>query len=128
MPATLLGEVGSWGIASDELDNGIIVESIDETSKNQKNWLRDKVGQRTGRADYDESVEIVIKGKVTAATPFSQKLSDDLVLSNLITSTHLQAAAGGRTLIDEVQKGAENEGWKGITVNAELLPFMGADA
>jgi hypothetical protein len=124
MPATLLGTTGTHGIASDESANGLIIESISETSKKQSNFIKDKSGQRVGRADYDESIEIVVKGELTSATPFAQKLSAQLVLANAISAAHLQAATAGKTYIDEVQRERGREDWAGITVNAELLPFF----
>lgn len=122
MSATLLGTVGVWGIASAEA--GMIIESIDDTSKSQKNYVKDKTGSRIGRSDYDESMEITLKGKITSVTPWAQKIGAELAMTNAITSGHLQAATAGMTLIDEVQRTRGIEDWVGITVSAEMLPFF----
>jgi hypothetical protein len=124
MAATLIGTVGTWGIASSEAATGIIIESIDDTSKKQSNYVRDKTGERIGRSDYDESMEIQLKGKMTSSTPFSQKISGNLTMVNTITSGHLQTASAGRTLIDEVQRTRASEDWIGVSVTAEMLPFF----
>jgi hypothetical protein len=122
MPATLLGTVGSWGIASDE--TGLIVEQIDDVSRNEKSYLKDKSGCRIGRADYDESVEIDVKGKLTAASPWSQKIAAALTIANTITSGHLQTASTGQTLVGEVARTRNQEDWRGLSFKAEMLPFF----
>lgn len=124
MSATLLGTVGKWGINSAE--TGLIVEAIDDTSKNKKSYVTDRFGCRTGRSDYDESIEITIRGKLTYASPWAQKLSANLTIANTISTGHLQTSETGRTLIDEVQRTRANEDWQGLVVTAELLPFFGA--
>jgi len=122
MAATLIGTVGIHGITADE--TGLIIESLDDTSKVQKSWMKDKIGQRVGRADFDESIEISIKGSIASATPWSQKLSAVLTLTNTISAGFINAATAGKTLIDEVQRTRKNEGWQGISITAEMLPFF----
>ena len=122
MPATLIGTVGVHGIATAE--TGMIVTKIDDTSKCQKNWMKNNVGERVGRADYDESMEIQIEGQLTAATPWSQKLSAVLTLANTIAASHLTSILTGKTLIDEVKRTRASEAWMGISVSAEMLPFF----
>ena len=122
MAATLLGTVGVWGIASDE--TGIIIEKIDDNSRKESNFVKNKSGERQGRADYDESMEIDIAGKITSASPWSQSISSELVMTNTITAGHLAGAGGGQTLIDEVGRTRANEDWTGITIKAEMLPFF----
>ena len=78
MAATLIGTVGLWGIASDE--TGLIIHKLDDVSRNEKNFLKDKAGCRIGRSDYDESMEIEIEGKLTATSPWSQK-TKELILA-----------------------------------------------
>lgn len=122
MSAALIGTVGVWGIASAETT--IIIEGIDDVSKNQKNFIKDRVGCRIGRADYDESIGITIRGKVPSTGAFAGKLQGALTLTNTIPATHLIAASAGRTLIDEVSKTRANEDWNAITIEAEMLPFF----
>jgi hypothetical protein len=122
MSATLIGTVGIWGIASAE--TVVIIEGLDDVSSNQKNYIKDRVGCRTGRSDYDESIKITVRGKVPATGGFSAKLQGALVLSNTIPATHLIGSGTGRTLIDEVSKTRQNEDWQGITIEAEMLPFF----
>jgi hypothetical protein len=122
MPATLLGTVGVHGIAADE--TGMIIKSLDDTSKNQKNWMKNRVGERVGRADFDESIEIEIKGCITAATPWTQKLSAIITLANTISAAHLQSVLTGKTYVDEVKRSRKDEDWNEISVSAEMLPFF----
>lgn len=122
MPATLIGTVGVHGIAADE--TGLIIKSLDDTSKNQKNWMKNRVGERVGRADFDESIEIEIKGSITAASPWSQKLSAVLTLANTIAATHLNSILTGKTLIDEVKRSRKDEDWNEMAISAEMLPFF----
>jgi len=124
MAATLIGTVGSWGIGSAETTLGIIIEGIDETTKNEKSYIKDKIGQRIGRSEYDESIEVKMKGKMTSSSPFSTKLGANIVLANAITADSLVSNNAGRTLVDEVKRTAENEGWKGVEVDVSFLPFF----
>lgn len=122
MPATLIGLVGLWGIAADE--TGLIIDKLDDNSRNEKNFMKDRVGCRVGRSDYDESIELTVGGKVTATSGWSQKLSAELVLTNTISSAHLQTANTGQTLIDDVQRSRANEDWVKFEIKAEMLPFF----
>lgn len=122
MPATLIGTVGIHGIAADE--TGLIIKSLDDTSKKQSNFMKNRVGERVGRADYDESMEIEIKGCLTAVTPWSQKLSAVLTIVNTISAGFLNATGPGKTLIDEVKRTRKDEDWNEISVSAEMLPFF----
>lgn len=122
MSATLIGTVGVWGIGAAE--TVVIIEGLDDVTKNQKNFIKDRTGCRVGRSDYDESIGITVRGKVPSSTPFAVKLQGALVLVNTIPATHLITANTGRTLVDEVSKTRQNEDWEGITVEAEMLPFF----
>lgn len=122
MAATLTGTVGIHGIASNE--TGLIIEGLDDTSKKQTNWMKDKSGERVGRADYDESIEIELTGCITATSGWSQKLSAVWSLTNTISAAHLNAITTGKTLIDEVKRSRKNEEWNKITVTGEMLPFF----
>lgn len=122
MAATLVGTVGIHGIDDDE--TGMIVNALDDTSKVQTNWLKDKSGERIGCADYDESMEITIKGAIASTSGWSQKLSAEITMGNTIAATHLNAGSAGQTLIREVQRTRTNEGWQEISVTAETLPFF----
>ena len=124
MPATLIGLVGLWGIAADE--TGLIIDKLDDNSRNEKNFMKDRVGCRVGRSDYDESIEITIGGKITATSGWSQKLSGELALTNTISSGYLQTANTGQTLIDDVNRSRANEDWVKLEIKAEMLPFFPA--
>lgn len=118
---SLLGTVGTHGIAADE--TGLIIESLDDTTKKQSNYLKNRVGNRVGRADYDHSIEITFKGQVTADTPWTQQVSAKLLLTNAISAGHLPTGAGtGTTYIDEVSRTRAREDWVGVSVQAEMLP------
>lgn len=125
MSANLIGTVGSWGIGAAETSIGIIIEGIDETSRNEKNFLKDIQGQRMGRSDFDESIEVKLSGAITSSNAFSTKLGANITLANTISADHLYNNNTGRTLVDEVKKTSQNEDWKRIEVDIEILPFFG---
>lgn len=118
---TLLGTVGIHGIAADE--TGLVIRSIKEKSRKQSNFLKNRVGNRVGRADYDHSVEISLEGEITAADGWDQKVSGELAMTNAISTDYLPGGIGtGLTLIDDVERTSEREGWQDISVAAEFLP------
>jgi hypothetical protein len=125
MSANLIGTVGSWGIGAAETSIGIIIEGIDETSRNEKNYLKNHIGERQGRADFDESIEVKLSGAITSSNAFSTKLGANITLANAIGTNFLYNNNTGRTLVDEVKKTSQNEDWKRIEVDIEVLPFMG---
>ena len=124
MSATLVelkGTVGIHGIASDE--TGLIIRSLKDKTRKVSNYLKNRFGNRIGRADYDFSIEITMEGEITANAGFSQKVSSALTMTNAISFAHLPTgAASGQTLIDEVERGREREGWLDVSVTAEMLP------
>ncbi len=120
----LLGDVGVHGIAADE--TGLILRSIKQKTRKQSNFLKNRVGNRVGRADYDHSIEISMEGEVTSTAAFAQKVSAELAITNAIASTHLPTGAGtGLTLIDDVEVTLERESWKDLSLSAEMLPAFG---
>ena len=124
MSANLIGTTGSWGISAAETNIGVIIEGIDETTRNEKNYLRNINGERMGRSEYDESIEVKLNGRVTANTPFSTKLGANITLANTIASNSLYNNNTGRTVVNEVKRSAANEDWKGVEVDIEVLPFF----
>lgn len=124
MSANLIGTVGSWGIAAAETSIGIIIEGIDETTRNEKNYLKNTSGERMGRSDYDESIEVKLSGKVTSSAPFTTKLGANITLANTIASNSLFNSNTGRTVVNEVKRSAANEDWRGVEVDIEILPFF----
>jgi len=124
MAANLIGTVGLWGISAAETTLGIIIEGIDETTRNEKQYLRDTVGQRMGRSEYDESIEVKLSGRLTSTTPFSTKLGANITLGNTIASNSLFNNNAGRTVVNEVKRTSSNEDWRGIEVDIEVLPFF----
>lgn len=124
MAANLIGTVGSWGISAAETSVGVIIEGLDETTRNEKNYIKNHVGERVGRSDYDESIEAKLSGKVTSSAPFSTKLGANIVLANAIAANSLYNNNTGRTVVNEVKRSAANEDWKGVEVDIEVLPFF----
>lgn len=124
MSANLIGTVGSWGIGAAETSIGIIIEGIDETSRNEKNYLKDISGQRMGRSDFDESIEVKLSGAITSTNAFSTKLGANITLANAIGTNFLYNNNTGRTVVNEVKKTSQNEDWKRIEVDIEVLPFF----
>ena len=125
MAANLIGTYGSWGISAAETSIGIIIEGIDETTRNEKNYLRNTVGERMGRSDYDESIEVKLSGAITSNSPFSTKLGANITLANTIVSSSLYGNNAGRTLVNEAKRTSANEDWKRVEVDIEVLPFFG---
>jgi hypothetical protein len=124
MSANLIGTVGSWGIAAAETSLGIIIEGIDETTRNEKNYLKNVSGERMGRSDFDESIEVKLSGKLTSSAPFTTKLGANITLANTIVSNSLYNNNTGRTVVNEVKRTASNEDWRSIEVDIEILPFF----
>jgi len=124
MSANLIGTVGQWGIAAAETSIGIIIEGIDETTRNEKNYIKDISGQRVGRSEFDESIEVKVSGKSTSSSPFSTKLGANIVLGNTIAANSLYNNNTGRTVVNEVKRTASNEDWRGVEVDIEVLPFF----
>jgi hypothetical protein len=124
MSANLIGTVAPWGIAAAETSIGIIIEGIDETTRNEKNYIKNIVGERTGRSDFDESIEVKLSGKITSSAPFTTKLGANITLANTIVSNSLFNNNTGRTVVNEVKRSASNEDWRGIEVDIEILPFF----
>jgi hypothetical protein len=124
MAANLIGTVGLWGIAAAETTLGIIIEGIDETTRNEKNYLKDISGQRMGRSEYDESIEVKLSGKLMSNTAFTTKLGANITLGNTIASNSLYNNNTGRTVVNEAKRTAGNEDWRGIEVDIEVLPFF----
>jgi hypothetical protein len=124
MSANLIGTVGAWGIAAAETSIGIIIEGIDETTRNEKNYLKNIYGERMGRSDFDESIEVKLSGKITSTSPFTTKLGANITLANTIVSNSLFNNNTGRTVVNEVKRTESNEDWRGIEVDIEILPFF----
>lgn len=124
MSSVLTGTVGIWGIASAETAQGVIIESIEETSRSEKNYIRDNTGCRVGRSDYDESVQVSLAAEVLAGDSWSQKLAASLALTNTVSLALLNPAGPGDTLVDEVKRSRGREEWEKVTVEAEVLPFF----
>ena len=125
MSETLEGTVGIWGIVSQESALGMLIESIDETVRDEKSALRNHRGCRAGRAQYDESVGVTVAAEILADDDFDRPLGTDLSLLNAIPVVNLNAVSpGSLKLIDEIKRGRSREDWQKVTVDAELLPFF----
>ena len=124
MAANLIGTVGLWGIAAAETSIGVIIEGIDETSRNEKNYLKNINGERMGRSDFDESIEGKLSGKLTSNSSFSTKLGANITLANAISAAHLYNNNTGRTVVNEVKRSYSNEDWRGVEIDVEVLPFF----
>jgi len=124
MAANLIGTVGIWGISADEITLGIIIETIDEDLGNQTKYIKDRIGQRTGRSEYDEFIKVKLAGKLHATTPFTTKMGANIVLGNTIATNCLYNNNSGRTLLGPIKKSSKNEDWKAIDIEVEILPFF----
>lgn len=124
MAATVIAATGDWGIDAQETSLGIIIEGLDETTRCEKNYQKDNVGQRTGVVFYDESIEVKMTGRLTASSPFSTVLGANITLANTITADSLPTNDTGWTILNEVKRTGANEGWKGVEADVEILPFF----
>lgn len=116
--------LGIWGIASAETAVGLIIEQIEETSRSEKSYIRNESGERGGRTEYDESVEVSISGENLSSAQWSQKLGAELTFTNTLSLAYLNAVGPGETLVDEVKRTRNREDWEKITVECEVLPFF----
>lgn len=124
MAATSINATGDWGIDANELNIGVIVEGLDETTRTERNYQKNHQGERTGAIFVDESIEVKLSGKLTANSPFSTSLGANITLANTISSDHLANNNSGFTIVNEVKRTAQNEDWKGVEVDIEVLPFF----
>ncbi|MEO5712164.1 MAG: hypothetical protein ABIT37_01640 [Luteolibacter sp.] len=123
MPATLvtlLGSTGQHGIAADE--TGMLISKLDDVSKCRSNPQLNRVGNQVGSADFNETIEIDIEGEITATTPWAQKISAELTLTNTVDLTHIQQTTAGKTYIQEVKRSRGRDKWVDINVKAVLWP------
>lgn len=130
MPATdiqLMGLTGIHGIAADE--TGIVLDGLEDVTKAKNNPFINRVGNEVGGVDYNHMMEISLKGRYTLDTPWAQKVSAQLVLTNSIPITHLPTGyTAGQTRIGDVKRSRKSEGWQEIDISARLLPFYAAAA
>lgn len=127
MAETLFGTVGIWGIAESELPAGLIIESIEEASRSEKNYVRNHKGARIGRAGTDESVEISLAAEVLGGTSFDVRLGAALSLANTIGLANLNSLAAGKIVVNDVKRKRGREEWEAVTVDAEMLPGVEPD-
>lgn len=122
----LEGIVGIWGLASAETAQGLIIDTIEQNARSEKNYIRNNKGCRQGRSEYDESVVVTVNAEVLAGSSFDQKLGAELALTNVISLANLNDEGPGKTLIDDVKRKRGREEWEKITVDSEVLPFFPA--
>lgn len=126
MSETLKGTFGKWGLPSDETAAGLIMENLEQTTRAERDYTKNNKGCRIGRSEYDESVQVTLSGERLSTADWTQKLSAELALTNALSLINLNAVTAGKTLIDEVKRSLKREGWEGINVDAEVLPFFPA--
>ena len=121
MAATFLGTTGKWGIPNDE--SGIIITDLAFDYSNQEKTVLNKSGEIIGLALYQEKVEIKLSGLVAKTSPFAGKIGAALALANAMPA-HLQAAAGGTTIIKQINLSLNNEDFEKIDITATHYPFV----
>ncbi len=121
MAATFLGTTGNWGIPNDEA--GILITDLAFDYSNQEKTVLNKSGEIIGLALYQEKVEIKLSGLVAKTSPFSGKIGAALALANAMPA-HLQAAAGGTTIIKQINLALNNEDFEKIDITATHYPFV----
>jgi hypothetical protein len=121
MSANLLGTTGNWGIPNDQ--SGILITDLSFDFSNQEKPVLDKGGEIIGFSFYQEKVEIKLSGLVAKTSPFSSKLGAPLTLANAFPA-HLQAAAGGTTIIKQISRALNNEDFEKIDITATHYPFV----
>ena len=121
MSANLLGTTGNWGIPNDQ--SGILITDLSFDFSNQEKPVLDRGGEIIGFSFYQEKVEIKLSGLVAKTSPFSGKLGAALTLANAFPA-HLQASAGGTTLIKQISRALNNEDFEKIDITATHYPFI----
>ena len=121
MAATFLGTTGNWGIPNDEA--GILINDLSFDFSNQEKTVLNKSGEIIGLALYQEKVEIKLSGLVAKTSPFAGKIGAALALANAMPA-HLQAAAGGTTIIKQINISLNNEDFEKIDITATHYPFV----
>jgi hypothetical protein len=121
MAATFLGTTGNWGIPNDEA--GILINDLAFDFSNQEKTVLNKSGEIIGLALYQEKVEIKLSGLVAKTSPFAGKIGAALALANAMPA-HLQAAAGGTTIIKQINLALNNEDFEKIDITATHYPFV----
>ena len=121
MAATFLGTTGNWGIPNDE--SGIIITDLAFDYSNQEKTVLNKSGEIIGLALYQEKVEIKMSGLVAKTSAFSGKIGAALALANAMPA-HLQATAGGTTIIKQINRALNNEDFEKIDITATHYPFL----
>ena len=121
MAASLLGTTGNWGIPSDQ--DGILITDQSFDFSNQEKPVLDKGGEIIGLSLYQEMVEIKISGLVAKDSPFAGKIGAALALANAVPA-HLQAVAGGTTILTQVSRSLNNEDFEKIDLTAKHYPFV----
>ena len=121
MAATFLGTTGNWGIPNDEA--GILINDLSFDFSNQEKTVLNKSGEIIGLALYQEKVEIKLSGLVAKTSPFAGKIGAALALANAMPA-HLQAAAGGTTIIKQINLSLNNEDFEKIDITATHYPFV----
>jgi len=121
MAATFLGTTGNWGIPNDEA--GILINDLSFDFSNQEKTVLNKSGEIIGLALYQEKVEIKLSGLVAKTSPFAGKIGAALALANAMPA-HLQAAAGGTTIIKQINLALNNEDFEKIDITATHYPFV----
>ena len=121
MAATFLGTTGNWGIPNDEA--GILINDLSFDFSNQEKTVLNKSGEIIGLALYQEKVEIKLSGLVAKTSPFAGKIGAALALANAMPA-HLQAAAGGTTIIKQINLALNNEDFEKIDITGTHYPFV----
>ena len=121
MAATFLGTTGNWGIPNDEA--GILINDLSFDFSNQEKTVLNKSGEIIGLALYQEKCEIKLSGLVSKTSPFAGKIGAALALANAMPA-HLQAAAGGTTIIKQINLSLNNEDFEKIDITATHYPFV----
>ena len=121
MAATFLGTTGNWGITNDEA--GILINDLSFDFSNQEKTVLNKSGEIIGLALYQEKVEIKLSGLVAKTSPFAGKIGAALALANAMPA-HLQAAAGGTTIIKQINLSLNNEDFEKIDITATHYSFV----
>ena len=117
--ATLFG-VGSWGI--NNVETGIIIESITHDYANSNKSIKDRTGNTTGISYYDEQVKVSLNGKLPTTAAFSTTIASSLTLGNGLSSFLKGGVTGGLTIVEGITLDSANEDYKGIKVSAVFYP------
>lgn len=110
----------TFGLAA---ETGIITDSLTWNYSQDSKEIRDPDGDVSGKAYYNERIEIAIAGFLPVTTPYATTLAAAITLVTAPTD-FLKGSLGSLTVVESVNVTQSNEEYKRIEVNAMHHPVL----